>query len=101
MVTESSSVDVNLTVLDMASPFPPDIFSQWTFDGQNVSTTSMIMLRDYDITFNNILRNYSGQYSLTVTNTVGSTTGSFVLDVQCKSTNSFINYYCHKFLFIT
>ena len=84
VVTEGDSTVGNLTLSDASQPFPPSVSSQWMFEGQNLSTTNTILLDDYVIVFNSILRNYSGQYTLTVTNTVGSATGSFELDVQCE-----------------
>ena len=84
VVTEGDSTVGNLTLSGASQPFPPSVSSQWMFEGQNLSTTNTILLDDYVIVFNSILRNYSGQYTLTVTNTVRSATGSFQLDVQCE-----------------
>ncbi len=80
---EGNNFMIDLSVSEMADPFPPSVSSQWTHNQQNLLESNSITLDTYSISFNNILRNYTGQYTLTVTNTVGSVTGSFTLNVQC------------------
>ena len=77
---------MNFTVEGDPIPFPPLLPSQWTHEGQpQLSNGSNdIILTDFIITLTNVQRNQSGNYTLTVSNDAGSTTTSFILDVQCK-----------------
>ena len=85
LVIEGYNITVNLTVGGTNTPFPPLLTSQWTHEGQSLSNGSNdIILTDFIITLTNVQRNQSGNYTLTVSNDAGSTTTSFILDVQCK-----------------
>ena len=59
---------------------------QWLFNGIQVPSNSLNPnVSAYpNITFTNISRNDSGNYSITITNEAGTTNGYFLLDVQCK-----------------
>ena len=85
-VVEGFNITVNLTAVGAPTPFPPLLTSQWTHKGQPLLSNSSndIILTNFIITLTNVQRNQSGNYTLTVSNDVGSTTTSFILDVQCK-----------------
>ena len=85
-VIEGNNITVNLTVGGAPTPFPPLLTSQWTHEGQPLLSNGSndIILTDFIITLTNVQRNQSGNYTLTVSNDAGSTTTSFILDVQCK-----------------
>ena len=85
LVIENNNINVNLTVEETPTPFPPILISQWTHEGQLLLFNSNnIILTDHTITLDNVQRNQSGNYTLTVSNDVGSTTTSFLLNVLCK-----------------
>ena len=85
-VIEGNNITVNLTMRGAPTPFPPLLTSQWTHESQPLLSNGSndIVLTDYIITLTNVQRNQSGNYTLTVSNDVGSTTTSFILDIQCK-----------------
>ena len=83
-VIEGNDITINLNVTGAKGPFPPITISIWMFDGQNLNSSSSITLNEFAITLNSIQRNMSGNYTLIVTNSVGSVRGSFVVDVQCE-----------------
>ena len=83
-VTEGDTISVDLSVQGAKKPFPPTTTSVWMFNGQNLFNSSSTVLNDFDITLNNVQRNMSGNYTLIVTNSVGSSTGTLELDVQCE-----------------
>ena len=88
IVLEDSDVTVDLTVMGAKDPFPP-ASSIWMFNEQNLISSSNVLLNDFNITLNNVQRNMSGNYTLNVTNSVGSSTGTFELDIQCEIYLSF------------
>ena len=66
-------------------PLVPSSF-QWYFSGEVLQDSSLINITSYpNITINSVHRNNSGNYSLSVSNEAGTTTGFFILDVQCKN----------------
>ena len=86
VIIEGNNITVDLTVGGANTPFPPLLTSQWTHEGQSLLSNGSndIILTDFIITLTNVQRNQSGNYTLTVSNDAGSTTTSFILDVQCK-----------------
>ena len=86
LVIEGNNITVNLTVGEAPTPFPPQYTSQWTHDGQPLLSNGSndILLTEFVITLTSVQRNQSGNYTLTISNDAGSTTTSFILDVQCK-----------------
>ena len=88
-IIEGGNVVINLSVAEAKDPFPPTTTSFWIFNGQNLNSSSTgIILNDFNISLSDVQRNMSGNYSLTVTNSARSSTGSFELDVHC-------NIYCN------
>ena len=85
VIIEGNNITMNFTVEGAPIPFPP-VQSQWTHEGQPLVSNGSndILLTDFIITLTNVQRNQSGNYTLTVSNDAGSTTTSFILDVQCK-----------------
>ena len=85
-VIEGNNITVNLTIGGAPTPFPPLLTSQWTHEGQPLlsNDNNDIILTNFIITLTNVQRNQSGNYTLTVSNNAGSTTTSFILDIQCK-----------------
>ena len=83
-IIEGGNVVIDLSVAEAKDPFPPTTTSFWIFNGQNLSSSNGIILNDFNISLSDVQRNMSGNYSLTVTNSARSSTGSFELDVQCK-----------------
>ena len=86
VIIEGNNITVDLTVGGAPTPFPPLLTSQWTHEGQPLLSNGSndMILSDFIITLTNVQRNQSGNYTLTVSNDAGSTTTSFILDVQCK-----------------
>ena len=73
-------------------PVLPNSF-QWFFNGEVPQNISRIITLDYpNITFTNVIRGDSGNYSIVASNAAGSVAGFFLLDVQCKYTR----YYLHR-----
>ena len=85
-VIEGNNITVNLTVGGTPTPFPPLLISQWAHEGQPLisNDSNDIILTNFIITLTNVQSNQSGNYTLTVSNNAGSTTTSFILDIQCK-----------------
>ena len=83
-IMEGKNINVSLAVPGTKDPFPPLITSSWTFEGQNLTTANKIILSKYNISINSAQRNMSGTYTLTVTNSVGLSSGSFKLEVLCE-----------------
>ena len=73
------------------SPFPVNTLSfDWTRDGRPLTTVTGPALTYSSVTFSSVDRTDSGTYSVLTTNVVdgvqvGNDTGSFNLDVVCKS----------------
>ena len=84
VVTEGNGTNLTLSLKGSMDPFPSETFFHWFFEGNNLSNNTNILISDYNIMLSNISRNMSGIYKLEVGNSFGSSTGSFLLDVQCK-----------------
>ena len=68
-------------------PIVPEFF-EWYFENEILQNSSSIIVSNYpNITFINIGRNNSGNYSVIAINEAGSAVGFFVLDVQCEASN--------------
>ena len=73
--------------LESTTGFPPLPVYQWFYNGVLIpaDSTNPVISSYPDITFTNISRNDSGNYSMTASvSGAGSVTGYFILDVQCK-----------------
>ena len=85
----SGRIPVNISV--RLAAFPEPAF-QWSKDGQPLSGSRPVLTYD-SVTFDNAMRSDAGNYTVVVTNyvlnstteQVGNDTGSFSLDVLCKS----------------
>ena len=81
------NIPIDLTVDPL--PFPLDTISfNWSRDGRPLTTGPTLTYSS--VTFSSVERTYSGIYSVLVANFVdgvqlGNDTGSFTLDVICKS----------------
>ena len=86
VVTEGNDIAISLEILGAKTPFPPVVTSVWTFKERNLTHSSSIMLNDFNfnITLERISRNMTGNYTLIVSNSAGSISGSFEVDVQCR-----------------
>lgn len=80
--TEGTSVTVYLNSSNTNDPFPPATYT-WTLN-DGVITDNDTSVATYEVTFDPVGRAQSGTYKLRVTNTAGSDSGNFTLDVQCK-----------------
>ena len=83
-VTEGNEFAISLEMAGAKTPFPPAVTSVWTFNEKNLTHSSSIMLNDFNITLERISRNMTGNYTLIVSNSAGSISGSFEVDVQCR-----------------
>ena len=82
-VAEGEDITINLQSVGGPDPFPPLISSQ--LNGSLLSNTGVIVtVNDYNVSFINVQRNQSGNYTLTVSNDAGTTNTTFILNVQCK-----------------
>ena len=84
VVTEGDSFSVNI---QQTVGFPEDIVSyQWYYNGVTIKDASVNPnITQYPlITFNNVTRTDSGNYTIVVNHNGGTVTGSILLDVQCK-----------------
>ena len=84
VLLEGDNLTLDLSINGVKDPFPPNLTFVWTFNGQNFTSFSSVSADGFNISFNSIQRNMSGEYTLIVTNSVGSVSGSFEVDVQCK-----------------
>ena len=91
VAVEGSTNTVNLGQTPDAFPFPRQF--SWTVNGSPARINSRVTFGYPNITFQQFERGDGGTYNLTATNyrldntnvIVGMDTGSFTLDVQCKS----------------
>ena len=82
-VVEGGNITINLQSIGGPDPFPPLISSQ--LNSSLLSNTGvMFTVNDYNVSFINVQRNQSGNYTLTVSNDAGTTNTTFILNVQCK-----------------
>ena len=79
-VVEGENITINLQLGSDA--FPPNVSSQ--LNGSLLSNGVMVTVNDYTVSFINVKRNQSGNYTLTVSNDAGTTNTTFILNVQCK-----------------
>ena len=80
-VVEDEDITINLQSVGGPDPFPPLISSR--LNGSLLSNTGVDVNR-YNVSFINVQRNQSGNYTLTVSNDAGTTNTTFILNVQCK-----------------
>ena len=78
-INEGMSLTIPLTI--MANPSPSLV---WTLNGQPVDTERGITLSLTSIMFMSVSKQDAGIYIINATNSVGSVTVNFTLDVQCK-----------------
>ena len=91
VAVEGSNNTVSLSQTPDAFPFPQQF--SWTVNGSPANNNSRVTFGYPSVTFQRIERGDAGTYNLTATNyrldntsvVVGTDTGSFTLDVQCKS----------------
>ena len=91
VVVEGRTNTVSLRQAPDAFPFPQQF--SWTVSGSPASSNSRVTFGYPNVTFLPFIRGDTGTYTLTATNyrldntsvLVGMDTGSFTLDVQCKS----------------
>lgn len=74
------------------SPFPPSVVSSWTYNGVVLVDSSDTSLTTYNISFDPVNRNHSGEYQLVVSNDVGSSNATLSLNVQCKDIYIYLLY---------
>ena len=87
-VVEGRNITINLQSVGRPDPFPPLISSQ--LNSSLLSNTGvMVTVNDYNVSFINVQRNQSGNYTLTVSNDAGATNTTFILNVQCKCVHVF------------
>ena len=85
-----SSRRIPVNISEGLAAFPEPTF-QWNKDGQPLSGSRPVLTYN-SVTFDNVTRSDSGNYTVAVTNyvlnstteQVGNNTGSFSLDVLCK-----------------
>ena len=83
-VVEGENVTINLQSVGGPDAFPPTILSS-QLNGSLLSNTGvMVTANGYNVSFINVQRNQSGNYTLTVSNDAGTTNTTFILNVQCK-----------------
>ena len=90
VVVEGRTNTVSLRQAPDAFPFPQQF--SWTVNGSPASNNSRVTFGYPSVTFQQLERGDAGTYTLTATNyrldntsvVVGTDTGSFTLDVQCK-----------------
>ena len=82
--------------------YPPDpsqnsqratLTYQWFLNGVPINTDTSINpnVSDYpQIVFSSVMRNQDGNYSMIATTEAGSSTGYFILDVQCEFVECFM-----------
>ena len=80
-VVEGEDITINLQSVGGPDPFPPIISLQ--LNGSLLSNT-VVDVNRYNLSFINVQRNQSGNYTLTVSNDAGTTNTTFILNVQCK-----------------
>ena len=79
-IDEGTNLTVSLTV--SGNPVPTYV---WTRDGVlTVTTGNNITVSLNSIVFRPVRREHAGVYKIVVTNSVGSDSFNFTLDVQCK-----------------
>ena len=55
------------------------------YNGNLLSNTGgMVTVNDYNVSFTNVQRNQSGNYTLAISNDAGTSNTTFTLSVQCK-----------------
>ena len=73
--------------IQTTSGFPPMPASyQWLYNDVNIPMDSLnpIVSNFPNITFSNVSRHFSGNYSVSAINNAGTASGWIILDVQCK-----------------
>ena len=85
-VVEGENITINLqSVEEGPDVFPPFISSQLSYNGNLLSNSEgMITVDDYNVSFTNVQRNHSGNYTLVVSNDAGASNSTFILNVLCK-----------------
>ena len=83
-VVEGENVTINLQSVGGPDAFPPTILSSQLSGSLLSNTGVMITVNDYTVSFINVQRSQSGNYTLTVSNDAGATNTTFILNVQCK-----------------
>ena len=84
-MVEGGNITVNLQSVEGPDEFPPLLFSQLFYNGNLLSNTGgMVTVNDYNVSFTNVQRNQSGNYTLAISNDAGTSNTTFTLSVQCK-----------------
>ena len=91
---QENSEDILINLYQEPAAFPESSFFSWNKDGQPDLRTGLLLTYS-SVTFDTVRRVDAGNYSVTAsnfilpgspgTNQVGNDTGSFYLDVICKS----------------
>ena len=87
-VVERSDYTYTFTIT--ANP-PPTLFN-WIKDGENVIDSDRIVTTAASIMIRNVMKSDGGMYEIVSTNSVGTGTANFSLDVQCTSVSH--SLYC-------
>ena len=85
-VVEGRNITINLqSIEDGPEEFPPILSSQLFYNGNLLSDTGgMVTVNDHNVSFINVQRNQSGNYTLAISNDAGTSNTTFTLSVQCK-----------------
>ena len=79
---EGSSQVVMVQGLDLGKPPVPGV--EWSVNGGGLTSGGGVTVSDASISFSDVRRSHSGEYSAGVSNVHGNVTADFTVDVTCE-----------------
>lgn len=68
--------------LDLGNPRAAGV--EWSFNGAELKSEHGVNVSDASLSFSDVRRNQSGEYSARLSNTHGNVTANFTIDVICE-----------------
>ena len=73
---------VTVQGLDLGKPPAPGV--EWSVNGDGLTSGVGVTVSDASISFSDVRRSHSGEYSAVVSNVHGNVTADFTVDVTCE-----------------